>query len=96
MPGYFDDYFNYFDGRTTGQLKAVINEIVMYFKDGRIGGWSSFYCKVTWNDSTLKNDADLEIFNLLFKIDIRNGADTSKIVFYLCHDGGYEAIKVRF
>ena len=67
----------------------------MYFEDGQPGGWSSFYCSETWNDETLENDADLEIFDLLLKIDNKNGADTSKIVLFLCGYGAFEAVKVR-
>ena len=68
----------------------------MYSKVGVEGGWSGFYCVATWNDTTLENDADLEIFDLLFEIDIENGAETSKIVFRLCYFGAFEAVKVRF
>ena len=77
-------------------VDITIIEIDTYFKDGRVGGWSSFYCKKTWNDSTLENDANLEIFDLLLKMDIKNGADTSKIVDSLCLTGAFEAVKVRF
>ena len=96
----FEDYLlNYFaenyDGRLFKKWAAIINEIEAYFKDYKVGGWSSWYCKVTWNDETLENDADLEIFDLLFKIDIRNGADASKIVWSLCYVGAFEAVKVR-
>ena len=65
------------------------------FQNGTVGGWSSLYCKVTWNDETLENDADLKIFDLLLKIDIKNGADTSNIVDSLCFYGAFEAVKVR-
>ena len=45
---FLSDYFgDHFDGRLSAQLKAVIFEIEIYFKDGWVGGWSSFYCKVT-------------------------------------------------
>ena len=47
------------------------------------------------NDSTLENDADLEIFDLLFEIDNRNGGDLSKIVLSLCLDGAFEPVKVK-
>ena len=67
----------------------------MYFEDGNVGGYSSWYCSKTWNDETLENEADLEIFDLLLKIDIKNGADTSKIVLWLCNYGAFEAVKVR-
>ena len=96
----FENYLlNYFgenyDGRIFKKCAAVIFEIDIYFKDGYVGGWSSCYCKATWNDSTLKNDANLEIFDLLLKIDIENGADTSKIVESLCSNCAFEAVKVR-
>ena len=75
---------NYFGASYYGEVSEkwgdIIREIRMYFEDGHVGGWSSFYCKATWNDSTLENEADLEIFDLLSKIDIQNGADASKIV----------------
>ena len=86
-----------YDGRLSELLKfnGVIFENVLYFKDGPFGGWSSYYCNETWNVSTLENDADLEVFDLLFKIDIKNGANKSKIVLGLCRNGAYEAVKVR-
>ena len=93
-----------YDKKVWKKWKAVISEIELYFKDDQLGGWSSYYCEKTWNDSTLENEADLEIFEILFKIDIRNGADTSKIVWNLCYSGPYvfdimvhafEAVKVR-
>ena len=67
----------------------------MYYADETVGGWSSLYCKKTWNDETLKNEADLEIFDDLLKIDIKNGADTFIIVHSLCLYGAFEAVKVR-
>ena len=66
----------------------------LYLEDAAVGGWSSFYCRKTWNDWTLKNEADLTIFDLLFKIDVQNGADPSKIVRSLCFNGAFEAVKV--
>ena len=90
---YFEDDY---DIRLSPNFVDIIVEIKMYFEDGKVGGWSSYYCKKTWNDSTLENDADLEIFELLLTIDIRNGADTSKIVYWLCGYGAFEAVKVKF
>ena len=73
----------------------VFMEIENYFEDGRVGGWSSYYCKATWNELTLVNEADLEIFDLLLKIDTQNAADTSRIVQSLCQNGAFEAVKVE-
>ena len=84
-----------YDEELSEKWEAVIIEIRLYFEDGNVGGWSSFYCAVTWNDSTLENEADFEIFDLLFEIDTKNGADTSKIVRSLCRNGAFEAVKVR-
>ena len=70
---------------------SVVLEILFHL----IGGYSGCYCAVTWNDETLKNDANLEIFDLLYKIDIKNGADPSKIVHCLCIRGAFEAVKVK-
>ena len=91
------DYFGHrYDGRLTEQFEAVMIETELYFNDDHVGGWSTYYCKWTWNDSTLENDADLEIFDLLFKIDIQNGADSSKIIVWLSTYGAFEAVQVRF
>ena len=84
-----------YDEEVSDKWKAVIIEIRLYFQDGFHGGWSSFYCSETWNDETLENEADLEIFDLLFEIDIKNGADTSKIVQNFCFNGAFETVKVR-
>ena len=93
MTDYFGDHG---DEEVSEQLKAVIFEIELYFQNRKIGGWSSNYCKLTWNNETLENEADLEIFDRFLKIDIKNGADFSKIVRNLCFVGAFEAVKVRF
>ena len=94
-----DCLLNYFgenyDERLFKKCAAIIIEIETYFKDGYVGGWSIWYCKMTWNDKTLENDADFEIFDLLLEIDIKNGADPTKIVQILCGYGAFEAVKVR-
>ena len=92
MTHFEDDY----DKRLPRKFLGIIIEIETYFKDGKVGGWSSWYCKKTWNDETLENEADLKIFDLLLKIDIQNGADSSEIVQQLCNNGAFEAVKVRF
>ena len=94
--GFLENYFGAsYDGEDSEKWAAVINEVEAYFNDSRVGGWSSWYCKTTWSYETLENEADLEIFDLLLKIDIKNGADTSKIVWNLCGYGAFEAVKVR-
>ena len=93
---FLSNYFGTdYDEEDSDKWKPVIDEIRLYFEYGEVGGWSSYYCSVTWNDETLENDADLEIFDLLEKIDMKNGADSSKIVHVLCLDGAFEAVKVR-
>ena len=90
---------NYFgasyDEKVSKKWKRIIKEIRLNFDESYVRGYSSWYCKNAWNDSTLENDADLEIFDLLFEIDIKNGADPSKIVYWLCFYGAFEAVKVR-
>ena len=78
------------------KFQAVIFETELYFKVGEEGGWSGYYCAKTWNDENLENEADSEIFGLLFEIDIKNGADSSIIFEAVCHYSALEAIKVRF
>ena len=93
---FLSNYFGAsYDKEVSEKWGDIIRVIEMDFKDGDVRGWSSYYCKVTWNDSTLENDADLEIFDLLYKIDTKNGADASKIVWNLCLNGAFEAVKVR-
>ena len=93
---FLSNYFGAsYDEEVSDKWNAVIDEIKTYFKYGTVGGWSSWYCKATWNGFTLENDADLEIFDRLLKIDIKNGADTSKIVRNLCSFGAFEAVKVK-
>ena len=96
----FDSFLsNYFgagyDQKASNKWRDIIREIDLYFEDVDVGGWSSYYCSKTWNDETLENDADVEIFDLLLKIDIKNGADHSKIVWNLCFHGAFEAVKVK-
>ena len=93
--GFLSNYFGAsYDEEVSEKWEAVIFEIELYFEDGKVGGYSSWYCKLTWNDETLENDADLEIFDLLLKIDSQNEADSSKIVLWLCGVGAFEAVKV--
>ena len=92
LSNYFDTSY---DEEVSEKWAFVIVEIEIYYADGKVGGWSSLYCKWTWNDETLENEADLEIFDLLFKIDIKNKADRSKIVNILCYFGAFKAVKVR-
>ena len=98
---WFKDFLSiYFGGnydvRIFEKWKILIFEIKLYLDDGEVGGWSGWYCQVTWNDKTLKNEADLKIFDLLLKIDIQNEFDTSKVVYSLCNVGAFEVVKVRF
>ena len=59
------------DVKLLKKWEDVIIEIEIYFKDGHVGGWSILYCRMTWNDETLENEADLEIFDLLLKIFVK-------------------------
>ena len=93
--GFLSNYFGAGYEEVSDKWAAVIDEIRLYFEDGKVGGYSSWYCNATWNNETLENEVDFEIFDLLLKIDIKNGADTSKIVNRLCYYGAYEAVKVR-
>ena len=94
--GFLSNYFgDSYDAGVSEKWKDIIWGIRYYFEDGRVGGFSSLYCSKTWNDETLENEADLEIFDLLLNIDIKNGANTSQIVRTLCTDGAFEAVKVR-
>ena len=69
--GFLSNYFGAsYDEEVSANLGFIIREIILYFKDDTVGGWSSYYCKETWNDETLENEADLEIFDLFFEIDI--------------------------
>ena len=96
LKSFLSNYFGAsYDEEVSENWEAVIIEMKLYFEDGFVGGWSTYYCQKTWNDSTLENDADWEIFDLLLKIDIKNRADTSKIVHALCFYGAFEAAKVR-
>ena len=76
-------------------LEEIKEESELYFKERCIGGYSSHYCKVAWNEKSLKNDADLAVFDLLYEIDLENGADRTKILGSLCLDGAFGAVKVR-
>ena len=76
-------------------MESITFESGTYFKAGTDGGYSSYYCMMAWDEESLKNDADLEIFNLLFEIDLENGADRTKILDSNCFNGAFEAVKVR-
>jgi len=88
------NYFGeYYDGQLWETWVAIVIEMRVYFQNDNVGGWSSAYCSKTLNTLTLENDADPDVFNLLFRIDSENKADLSKIFSYLCHDGAFEIIK---
>ena len=89
---YFGEYY---DEKLWEEWEAILIEMRLYFQNDNVGGWSSVYCTETWNASTLENDADWNVFNILFKIDTENQANLSKIFSYLCHDGAFEIIKVN-
>ena len=78
-----------------GVLEGMKYESELYFKEGTVGGYSSFYCVATWDEYGLKNEADLALFDLLLEIDVKNGADTTKILNNLCKGGAFGAAKVR-
>ena len=93
---FFRKYFgNSFDEKKVGVLEGIKFEGRIYFKEEKVGGYSSFYCKVAWDEHGLKNDADLAVFDLLFKIDVENGANKTKILDSLCLYGAFGAVKVR-
>ena len=72
IENFLSNYFGAsYDKKVSEKWSDIITEIEMYYADGKVGGWSSYYCKMTWNDSTLENDADLEIFDLLLKIFVK-------------------------
>ena len=94
---YFCDDLNFSNYFSNGS--AIITNLFhsldsVYFGDKCIGGWSIWYCLKASND--LVNEVDFEIFDLLFEIDIKNGADHSKIVHHLFYYGRIDAVKVRF
>ena len=106
---FFLEYFeNDFDKKKVGVLESGVGkgtvlpwlkyiqiESEIYFKEGVFGGYSSCYCVGAWNEEKLKNEADLTLFELLFEIDVENGADTTKILHTICLVGAFEAVKVR-
>ena len=95
LHSFLSNYFGASYDEKASNKGVIAENRFVYFKDNNLGGWSSYYCIQTWNDSTLENEADLDIFDLFLKIDIKNGADTSKIVHSLCKEGAFEAVKVR-
>ena len=76
-------------------LNAITSEGELYFKEGNVGGYSSMYCKLAWDENRLKCEADFELFDLLFQIDVENGADRTKILDNLCLNGAFGAVKVN-
>ena len=76
-------------------LEGIKVESGMIFKEGYPGGYSIIYCCAAWDEERLKSEADLAVFDLLFKIDIKNGADRTKILGRLCGFGAFGAVKVR-
>ena len=93
---FFREYFGTaFDEKKVGVLEGIKIEGLMYFKEGKVGGYSSCYCKMAWDKKRLKCDADLSVFDLLLEIDVKNGADTTKILNNLCKGGAFGAAKVR-
>ena len=93
---FFREYFGSdFDEKKVDVLEDIIYESELYFKEGDVGGFSSYYCQMAWDEKRFKNDADLAVFDLLFETDVDNGADTTKILNSLCLAGAFGAVKVR-
>ena len=93
---FFVQYFgSSFDRKKAGVLVGIKSEAQLYLKEEWPEGYSSYYCMIAWNEEGLKNDADLELFDLFFEIDVTNGADTTKILHGLCRSGAFGALKVR-
>ena len=92
---YFRGYFgSAFEEEVEG-LEEIKNESELYFKEGTVRGYSSYYCLEAWDEKSLKNDADLVVFDLLYEIDLENGADRTNILSSLCLYGAFGAVKVR-
>ena len=76
-------------------LEEIKLESELYLKENKAGGYSSWYCNMAWDEERLKCDADLALFDLLFQIDLKNGADRTKILSSLCNYGAFGVVKVR-
>ena len=93
---FFLEYFgSSFEKEKVEGLEEIKYESGMYFKEENNGGYSGYYCQKAWNEERLKNDADLAVFDLLFQIDLENGADRTNILDSLCFYGAFGAVKVR-
>ena len=78
--------------RIKDQLES---EISMYESDGKMGGFSTQYLNRKWDDFKMRSTAKTEIFEQLLEIDIKNGADISRILFYVCSSGNFELLKLK-
>ena len=77
-------------------LDGIKYETKLYFdQEDTVGGYSSLYCKKAWDEKRLTCDADLALFELLFQIDVENGAETTRILDNLCLLGAFAAVEVR-
>ena len=92
---HFHGYFGSAFEEDVEGLEQIKEESEMYFKEGCTGGHSSYYCKLAWDEKRLKSDADFAVFDLLYEIDLENGADRTKILNGLCLLGAFGAVKVR-
>ena len=92
---YFRGYFGSAFEEDVEGLEKIKLESALYFKEVFFGGYSSYYCMKAWDEKSLKNDADLAVFDLLYEIDLENGADRTKILVSLCRQGAFGAVKVR-
>ena len=86
------------------ELKKLIREVnrlfdwetELYFKDGHVGGYSTDYLEEKWNKVDLKCQADSCLFREIFEMDIRNGADPTKLFYFtVCFNGGWSVLKVK-
>ena len=78
------------------QLNYSYNfETKLYFKDSYSGGYSTGYLRFTWKEIDLKCEADSTLFREIFEMDIRNGAEPTKLLLYVCLYGGWSILKVK-
>ena len=71
-------------------------ETDMYFCEHQSGGYSAFYVISCWNNRKFENEADSNLFMKLVILDIKNGADPSKLIYKTCQAGAFHLLNVSF
>ena len=58
----------------------------------KIGGYSAQYCRKKWNEEDLTSEVDVDMFWKLFHLDVKIGANSTKLFNGVCAYGAFHLL----